>query len=172
MTCMTSAQVQAFKVLIFALMGAPFFILLALFFVLGTGSYDSGAFSTPAALLIVGFLGLGAHVAAGLTYGKLQPLEPGLDEDTRARVVGERFQSSTFLRFALCEMPIIVSVALAFMASGPTFVVALGGVVLGEILLFRHVMPNSWNLTKAQERLDSKGGRSGLLESFGKTAAY
>jgi hypothetical protein len=171
MAYMTTTQAQAIKILVIALMTAPLFILLALFFVLGTGEQGSGGLTVAAGALIVGFFALGAHIAAGLLHSKLEPLDPNVRED-RSRVVGERFQANLMTRFALCEAPIMVSVALAFVASGHTILIALLGVVLGEALLARHVWPNSWNLTKAQTQLESKGVPSQLLESFGKQASY
>ena len=72
------------------------------------------------------------------------------------------FQQLMFLRFALAESVAIVSIALAFAITPPTFTIYLLGAAISFVLMLVHVWPSRRLVDKVQSVLDRDGGRSDL----------
>lgn len=146
---------------------APVFVLLAMWFVLASApSSDegSGPWANVAAVVLLAVMdGL---VLTVLGY-RAAALPPGLPSDQAAARSRTAYQTSMFVRLACAEIPMLVSMALAFRTlSGGLFVVLVG--VLGTIvLLLVHAWPTARSVDRVSENLERTGTRSYLRESLG-----
>lgn len=157
---------QQYVVLAGALMGALVVIPLALFFVVGS---QEGALDAPPTLVLVALplAGLLAHVLVESVGYRVQPIAPGTPEREATSQAVMRWQSSMVLRFALCEVIGIVSVALCFVVEPGGYVLVLVGCATSLVLMAGHVFPWSRPVGKVADALERDGGRSGLREAFG-----
>ncbi len=152
------AQARAFRVLAFALVSAPVYMLVAVWFAAPESEED---LPTLVAAAFIGLTVLGWLAAELLGY-RVAPLTSG--EGTTVAV--QRFQQSMLLRFVLTEAPVILGIASAFVLPyGPW--PAVVAVVVGLPALAFHVVPTGRAISKVTTRLESGGVPSGLREAFG-----
>lgn len=78
----------------------------------------------------------------------------------------EAFRSLAMLRFAMAEAPMLIGLALGFVAfSGGMLLVTVGAVV-SLLLMAVHVWPNDRQIEKVQASLDQNGPRVRLREAM------
>lgn len=155
---------QQLKVLAFALITAPLVMFAAMATVLGL-STDPPPLTIIVALLATPVL---AYLTAEAIGFRAAPLPAGRPHDasSRAQVSLARYQSSTFVRFAVCELPILVALVACFVLDHglwPFAIVILPGVAL----LAYETWPSGRNLDKYATALERDGGSS-LLRELGR----
>ena len=149
---------QSVRVLAFALISAPLFILLALWFAVEPATEDLPPIAVAAIIAVVVSAGLMATVIGYRT----QPLAFGDDPS----VAMARFQQLLILRFAVTEAPIIAAIAASFVLPYGiwTYGVAL---LVGLPSLAFHVWPSRRVVNRVATQLEASGAPSGLREAFG-----
>ncbi|MCW2784900.1 MAG: hypothetical protein JWP74_1417 [Marmoricola sp.] len=154
---------QALRTLCAALMASLVIILVAIVSILasdGTGTPPVWAIAVLVAAAV-------AEVAVIPVIGyRFVPVVPGTAEDEARRTSASQLQSTTILRFALAEAIALVSIALALTVDAGGIYLAIVGVAVAEVLMFLHVWPNERLISRAQEVLESEGGRSYLREAL------
>ena len=157
-----TATWQSLRMLALTLVAAPVVILVALWTVLGSQDH---AFEPPlwALLAPVAAAAVAALLVSAIGY-RTDPLDPALPADDLRSSAASRFQSLMLLRFTLAEAVVIVAVVLAFVVPQGGVAVLLTGVVLGEVLLWWHVVPNATHLQKVQAALDARGATVSLRD--------
>lgn len=153
-----ASPAKAVRTLAFALVSAPVYILVALWFAAPEAEEDLPPWVAAAA---IGAVVLAWVLAQAAGY-RVAPLAPG---DDRTVALG-RYQQSTLVRFVLTEVPIIVGIAATFVLPyGVWTYVAI--LVVGLPSMFLHVWPTRRTVDKVATRLESGGVPSGLREAFG-----
>ncbi len=149
---------RANRILALALVSAPVYILVALWFAAPEADEDLPTWVAGVAIAAVV---LGWLVVQSIGY-RAAPLAFG---DTPAVATG-RYQQSMLVRFVLTEVPIILGTAATFVLPYGvwTYVVVL---VVGLPSMFLHVWPSRRVVDKVASRLESGGVPSGLREAFG-----
>jgi len=160
--------VQTLRVTITALVAAPVLIGVVLAFAGGSDTEsDSWLTAAPdpifAGILLVAGVALFA-LSPAMGY-KAQPLAPGTDADVARKQAQGRFQTGTFLRFAMAEAPVLIGIALAFVDS--SYLLYLIGAVIGLTLMYLHVVPTRRVVERSAEVLEAHGVDSGLHQEFG-----
>lgn len=153
---------QSFKILAYALMGAPFVMALAVYFTLaGTDNSTVPVFPFLAFLSIAGVLGY----ASWAMIKQFPVFAPG-EEIEHFEASWARLQPTFMLRFALSEAIMIIAVALAFvMGSGGLAIIATG-LIMSEIFLYLTFYPSKANLKRVEDHINSEGGRANLTQYF------
>ena len=158
----TTPTWQSLRTLAYALVGAPVVILVALYSILGS---EQNAFSPPLWALAIPVALAAAAAAVVNTFGYrapgIDPVTPAAEAATAALT---RYQSLMIGRFAFSESVAIIGIALAFVVPQGGFAVLLLAVVLAEILMWWHVVPNDAQIRRVQQSLESRGARIPLRE--------
>lgn len=146
------------RILAIALLSAPLYVLVALWFAAPPADEDLPTW--VAGLAIVAVV-LGWLLAHAVGY-RVAPLALGDD----GSVATGRYQQSMLVRFVLTEAPVILGVAATFVLPYGvwTYVVVL---VIGLPSMFLHVWPSRRVVDKVATRLEAGGVPSGLREAFG-----
>jgi hypothetical protein len=159
-----TSPLTSLRITVTAIVGAPVFMLLAVYFVLGDTLEDP----VPTTwLLVVVVVAAASAVLTALVGYRTRAIAPGTDAEEARKVSREAFSSGTFLRVALTEAVAIISLALAFVApEGGIFVFMLGAVLaIGLIAL--HAWPSDRVIARVQQSLERDGGTSHLREAIG-----
>ncbi|WP_029136612.1 hypothetical protein [Nakamurella lactea] len=98
---------------------------------------------------------------------RLAPLESARAGTDVQQVAFARFQTSAMVRVALCEVPMLVAVALTFLSPPASVGNYLPGGLASLVLLFMHVRPTRAVVGRSEAALDRNGGHSGLSATFG-----
>lgn len=153
-----AAFARAQRTLALALVSAPVYILVALWFAAPEAEEDLPTWVAGVAIAAVV---LGWLLVQSVGY-RVAPLAFG---DAPAVAAG-RYQQSMLIRFVLIEVPIILGIAATFVLPYGvwTYVVVL---VVGLPSMFFHVWPSRRVVDKIATRLESGGVPSGLREAFG-----
>jgi hypothetical protein len=152
---------RSLRVLGLVLGTQPLVVLVAVLVVLPP---DSGELTLPVAAAVLALVAAGFVVAQTVGY-RAAALPPGLDEaDARHRSLAA-YQQAMILRFVVTEVPVIVSLALAFsIDQGPwPFVLA---VVAGVPSILFHVLVRRSGVDRVRSALESGGARSHLDEAL------
>jgi hypothetical protein len=149
---------RAHRILAFALLSAPVYILVAVWFAAPPAEEDLPTWVAAGAIALVA---LGWLLAQTVGF-RAAPLAFG---DDRALAL-QRYQSLALLRFVVTEVPVIAGVAAAFaLPYGPwPYVVVL---VVGLPSMVLQVWPSRRVVDRVATRLESSGVPSGLREAFG-----
>lgn len=121
-------------------------------------------------VLWLGIVLLLGAAAAGLIQSvgfRTPAISPGATSEESARQARSAFQSGTFSRMALAEMPAIASVAVAFVAPEGGFVLFLLGAAIALGLLAAYVLPSDTTIARTQQSLEREGGRADLHAALG-----
>jgi len=149
---------RAHRILAFALLSAPVYILVAVWFAAPPAEEDLPTWLVAAtiALVVLGWL------LAQTTGYRAAPLAFGDDP----ALALQQYQSLALLRFVVTEAPVVAGAAAAFaLPYGPwPYVVAL---VVGLPSMVLQVWPSRRVVDKVAKRLESGGVPSGLREAFG-----
>ena len=149
---------RAHRILAVALLSAPLYILVALWFAAPEAEEDLPTWAAGVAIaaVVLGFL-----LAQSVGY-RVAPLAFGDDPS----VATGRYQQSMLVRFVLTEVPVILGVAATFVLPYGvwTYVVVLA---VGLPSMVLHVWPTRRVVEKVAVRLESGGVPSGLREVFG-----
>jgi hypothetical protein len=135
---------------------APFMIAVALFFVLGTEGMGHEPLWALAAPLVLGAAAAGLVSLVGY---RAPAIEPGTPAEEAARRGVAAFQTGLFLRFALCEVPMLVGLVLAFVVRDGGYLVALLGCAVTVVLVGLHVLPGDGPVRRTQESLERAGAQ-------------
>lgn len=134
-------------------------ITLVMWFVLVTDGI--GAFPRGWAPLLIVALAAGAYALCELVGFRADPLPPGGRPADLEKQSWQRFASSTFVRFAVCEGVFLVSIAIAFVVS--SYWIVLIGAVLALPLVAWEAWPGVRNQQRFAAALESGGHPSYLL---------
>jgi len=151
---------QILRIIAAAFMIVPIFIGLALAFVFVPHG-GSGAFGPK--LLVPVILGAAAFLFQ-VTFGFRAP---AIAVGAPRRSYLPDFQSRMFIRLALAEVVLFVSLALAFVWSDTGFVMYAVGAAVTEILLIVNGWPSQRVIEKFRRNLERDGGQSYLSEDLG-----
>ncbi|GAA1735504.1 hypothetical protein [Aeromicrobium alkaliterrae] len=153
-----TAVARTARTLAFALVSAPLYVLVAVWFAAPEAEEDLPVLLVAAT---IGVVVVGWGLAQTLGY-RTAPLAFGEDQT----VALQRFQTLMLLRFVLTEAPVMLGIAAAFaLPYGPW--PAVVAVVVGLPALAFHVWPSRRVVDKVATRLESGGVPSGLREAFG-----
>ena len=152
------ASAKALRTLAFALVTAPVYVLVAVWFSAPEAEKDLPTVVAAATIAIV----LSGWLLAETIGYRTAPLDFGDD----ARVAMQRYQTSMILRFVLTEAPVILGIAAAFaLPYGPW--PAVVAVLVGLPSMAFHVWPTRRAVSRFAARLEAAGAPSGLREAFG-----
>lgn len=156
-------MLSSLRTMVGAVMGSLVIMGVALWFVFT----DHAEMPEVLWLGIVLLLGAGA---AGLIQSvgfRTPAIAPGATSEESARQARSAFQSGTFSRMALAEMPAIASIAVAFVAPEGGFVLYLLGAAIALGLLAAYVVPSDTTIARTQQSLEREGGRADLHAALG-----
>jgi hypothetical protein len=156
-------MLSSLRTMVGAVMGSLVIMGVALWFVFT----DHAEMPEVLWLGIVLLLGAGA---AGLIQSvgfRTPAIAPGATSEESARQARSAFQSGTYSRMALAEMPAITSVAVAFVAPEGGFVLYLLGAAIALGLLAAYVLPSDTTIARTQQSLEREGGRADLHAALG-----
>jgi hypothetical protein len=156
-------MLSSLRTMVGAVMGSLVIIGVALWFVFT----DHAEMPEVRWLGVVLLLGAGA---AGLIQSvgfRTPAIAPGATSEESARQARSAFQSGTFSRMALAEMPAIASIAVAFVAPEGGFVLYLLGAAIALGLLAAYVLPSDTTIARTQQSLEREGGRADLHAALG-----
>lgn len=156
-------MLSSLRTMVGAVMGSLVIMGVALWFVFT----DQAEMPEVLWLGIVLLLGAGA---AGLIQSvgfRTPAIAPGATSEESARQARAAFQSGTFSRMALAEMPAIASIAVAFVAPEGGFVLYLLGAAIALGLLAAYVLPSDTTIARTQQSLEREGGRADLHAALG-----
>ncbi|WP_104105467.1 MULTISPECIES: hypothetical protein [Nocardioides] len=159
---------QTHRILASALISAPVLIAVVLAFIgsADTETDESWTTASPDVVWVGLLLVVGAALLALVpTVGyRMDPLGKGMEAEANAVARG-RYQSATFVRFAMAEVPVLLGIVLAFMDG--SYLLYLLGAAIGLGLMGLHVWPSRRVVEKSSEVLEADGVQSGLRADFG-----
>ncbi|HEY9566002.1 MAG TPA: hypothetical protein VIR30_19735 [Nocardioides sp.] len=157
-------QFASLRVLALAVLPMPVLLGLVLWFVLKSADGSTTA-HLPSILLVAVVAVLAFALILAIGY-RSTPFRQGVP----LRVAVERgarvFQSTAFMRMALSELPMLVGLALAFVAGEGGLLTYAVGAAATLLLLLLHFLPNATQVRKVQESLERQGARVPLLDAF------
>lgn len=157
-------MLSSLRTMVGAVMGSLVVMGIALWFVLT----DHTGIPEVQWLGVVLLVGAGA---AGLirSVGFRPPaIAPGTTSEESARQARTAFQSGTISRMAIAEVPVFVSIAVAFVATEGGFVLYLLGAAISMALLVAYVVPSDNTVARTQQGLEREGGRADLNAALGR----
>jgi hypothetical protein len=159
----SSAPWISLRITVAVVMGAPWIICLAMWFVLSGSLGDELPWTYLAAVLLIGVL---VGLLIWLVGYRATALPTGMPPAVAAGRARSAYLVTVLLRLALAEIPLVVSMALAFLPpTGGFWVVLLGAVItLGLTLI--HVWPTQRSVDRVSDSLERSGTRSHLRESL------
>lgn len=161
--------VQSTRFLAYAFTAAPIVVGIALTFVAKPANGESGKASVTAVAAEVVVAALLALTIEAFGY-RLPPLPSTMTGAEARSAALARYLPAMFLRFALAETVVLLSVALTFVFTPISVLNYVVGGALGMLLLVLHVWPNTRVLARCQTALDRDGGRCELAEQFSKAS--
>lgn len=154
-------ELRALKFVVGALAGGPVAISIVRVFVEPEVNYPS-----VWAIVIVAVALVGAAAALRFTGYNLPSLPTGLPVANAAATSVREFSSSTILRAAICEVPMIVAVLVSF-ALPPRSWLPLLLALPGSLLLFwLHAWPGTRTVAACEHALERDGAKSYLAEAY------
>ena len=150
----TPAPLGRLRILAYSLLVAPAGALVALWFVLARDGIGD-----PPAWSLLAVAGAGVAALAGvLTLGyRVSAIPPTMSReeiDSRAPAL---FTAGLVLRSALCELPLLAAIGLAFVVADGGFLVALLGGVITLPLMLWHVVPSESQISRVTTGLERNG---------------
>jgi hypothetical protein len=159
MTAPQPAAAASLTMVVGSMLGVIPLICLTMWFVLATDGI--GDFPGGWAPLLVVALAVSAYSCCELVGFRTAPLPPGGQPADVERQSWQRFTSSTFVRFAICEAVFLLSIAVAFVVS--SYWIILIGAVLALPLVAWEAWPGRRNQLRFAAALESGGHPSYLL---------
>lgn len=155
-------ELRALKFVVGALAAGPVMVGIVRVFV------EPEVVSPSALAVIVAVVALlGAALAVRYIGYNLPALPGGLPVANAATTSVREFSSSTILRAAICEVPMIIAVLISF-ALPPRSWLPLLVALPGSLLLFwLHAWPSPRTVAASEEALERDGAKSYLGEAFG-----
>jgi hypothetical protein len=152
--------VTTLRMLVGAVVGALFFMAVALMFVL--------SFGPPAiwAVVVLLLVGVATYVALERVGYRVKPISPNLDEQQTRDAAMTAFRSSLMTRLTLAESVAIIGIVLAFVGGRTVLLYDLGAAI-SILLLAVHVWPSVRTVDRIVVRLEADGARTGLREMLG-----
>ncbi|MBO0842812.1 MAG: hypothetical protein J2O46_06480, partial [Nocardioides sp.] len=149
-------RLQSYRTMSLVLLGVPVLIGVVVFFALG--GRPGGVLAAPPVWVPIAQVVLGVVefvLLNSIGYGNMA-IEPGADFEESQTKGLQAFQSAMFLRFAVCEFIVFVSLAVAFLVSRGSFLAYAGGAVVALVLLAWFVYPSARNIRRQEAVLDRK----------------
>jgi hypothetical protein len=169
---MTSAQagtgagtghLRQLRMMVAALLATPVLVLVAMWFVLGDTLTDPTPWPFVIGIVVLALIGELVLRTVGYRTVVLPRGLTRADAMARSRL---SYQAALFRRMTVAELPMIISLALAFVTPGGYYLV-LFGVALTLNLLVRHVWPSERSVDRTIVSLELDGSRSHLREALG-----
>jgi hypothetical protein len=152
------------RILVSALLTSSLFILLATFFVLGT---SDGALDPTPLLAVPVVLALGCLFLSETVGYRHPAIAPGTPREEAMRLATTAYTAGTTLRFAICEVVLIITLALAFVVSTGGYLALILAAPLAMALFWFECWPRERPIAKSQASLERDGGVADLLTAYG-----
>ncbi|MGO1974962.1 MAG: hypothetical protein ACTH2Q_18565 [Propionibacteriaceae bacterium] len=150
-------RLASVRMIAFAMAATPVFLGVALFMV-----FDSEElFAAPATWLVVAQLvaAVAIFVLCQTRFSRPAAIPRGTEETAANDLALTGFQSTFFLRVAVCETLPMFSAAAAFVVLPTSWLSYAVGAFLGLVLLAVHVIPNERTTSRIKEALEREGAR-------------
>ena len=158
-----SGQLRQLRIMAAVLLTVPVIVLVTMWFVLS----DTLTAPTPWPF-VIGVLALavvGELVVRSVGY-RTVVLARGLTKDQAMAQSRLSYQAALFRRSAIAELPMIVSLALAFTIPGGFYIVLFGTAATLNLLAL-HIWPSERSIERVQTSLELDGAHSYLREALG-----
>jgi hypothetical protein len=146
-----------------ALLAAPVIVLVAMWFVLGDTLTDPTPWPFVIGIVILSVIG--DLVLRTVGY-RTVVLPRGLTKADAMAQSRLSYQAALFRRMTIAELPMIISLALAFLTPGGYYLVLFGAALTLNLLVV-HVWPSERSIDKTIASLELAGTRSHLREALG-----
>ncbi|WP_203336208.1 hypothetical protein [Nocardioides limicola] len=157
---------QAFRtlqVIVSAVMGTV--VVLGAVVYVALGSVDPWAMPPVWVLPVVVVMGVSAALITYAMNTQLPRLDPTAPR-SQTNAFGP-FQANTILKMATAEMVALVALVLAFLVDEGSLLTYVVGAAISLVILATLVLPTRSVIARAEQQMDSAGGRSHLLELSG-----
>ncbi len=156
-------HLRQLRFMVGALLAAPVFIVVAMWFVLGDTLTDPTPWPFVIAVVALGLVG----EVVLRTFGYRTVILPrGLSAaDTLARS-RLSYQAALFRRMSVAELPMVISLALSFVTYGGFYLVLFGAAITLNLLVV-HVWPSQRSVDRTMASLELGGAPSRLPEALG-----
>lgn len=102
-----------------------------------------------------------------LAFGhRVSALPPSTGSDDAARFGMTQFQTTLFVRLAIAEIPVLISLVMVFATEDASLVTYAIGAVASLLLHALYAFPSRASIARVEERLDRDGGQSHLSQSL------
>ncbi len=146
-----------------ALLAAPVIVLVVMWFVLGDTLTDPTPWPFVIGIVILSVIGELVLRTVGYRTVVLPRGLTKADAMARSRL---SYQTALFRRMTIAELPMIISLALAFLTPGGYYLVLFGAALTLNLLVV-HVWPSERSVDKTIASLELDGTRSHLREALG-----
>lgn len=155
-------HLRQLRIMVGALIAAPLFILVAMWFVLGHTLTDPTPWPFVIAVVAIGLIG----ELVLRTYGYRTVVLPRClsPEETLARS-RLSYQAALFRRMSIAELPLLIALALSFVTYGGFYLVLFGAAVTLNLLVV-HVWPTQRSVDRTAASLELNGANSRLREAL------
>jgi hypothetical protein len=160
----TPSPLATLRTMISACLSGVFFLVVAVYFVLGDTFGDPVPVTSVVVVLLVAAADALALSMIGYRVPAIAPGTPSQEAGVAAR---RAYSSSTYVRMALSEAVAIISLALAFVVTEGGYVVFLVGAALAMVLMAVHAWPGERTIAKVEASLEREGAHSHLREAIG-----
>ena len=118
----------------------------------------------PTWVLVAQFAGAAVlFVLCEFLFYRAPAVQPGTDPAEAQQLAMNAYQSSFFVRLAVCELLAVASLAAAFVIAPVSWLTYVGGGVLSVLLLVVHVLPTERTFAKTRESLEREDARVPLF---------
>lgn len=158
-----SGQLRQLRIMVGAMLAVPVVVLVAMWFVLSDTVTDPTPWS-----FVIGVLALavvGELVLRSIGY-RTVVLARGLTKKEAMSQSRLSYQATLFRRMMIAELPMIVSLTLAFTIPGGFYLVLFGSAATLNLLVL-HVWPSERSVERTRASLELGGNRSYLREALG-----
>lgn len=156
-------HLRQLRIMVGALLAAPVLVLVAMWFVLGATLTDPTPWPFVIGLVVLTVIGDGVLRVFGYRTVMLPRGLSKADAMARSRL---SYQAALFRRMTIAELPMLLSLALAFLTPGGFYLV-LFGCALTLNLLVVHVWPTQRSVDRTIDSLELDGTQSHLREALG-----
>ena len=146
-----------------ALLAAPVIVLVVMWIVLGDTLTDPTPWPFVIGIVILSVIGELVLRTVGYRTVVLPRGLTKADAMARSRL---SYQAALFRRMTIAELPMIISLALAFLTPGGYYLVLFGAALTLNLLVV-HVWPSERSVDKTIASLELDGTRSHLREALG-----
>lgn len=158
-----NGHLRQLRIMVGAFLAAPVLVLVAMWFVLGDTLTDPTPWPFVIGLVVLTVIGDGVLRIFGYRTVMLPRGLSRKDAMARSRL---SYQAALFRRMTIADLPMLLSLALAFLTPGGFYLV-LFGCALTLNLLVVHVWPTQRSIDRTIDSLELDGAQSHLREALG-----